>query len=218
MSQVFTYQLGFTIRKSNIGAQKIDGTTLETYGMVVSTFFVSDKDDREWFFEKSFLLADVKVEIILGIPFLTIRNADVNFIARDLQWRSYTIGDILRTIRQVELIGKKEFAVVFLDPEYKAFIIHVATLSVDSGDEVHPSTTAQIAYLKVDEALTKMPSEYANFANVFSPKLATELPKYGISNYVIKLVDDQQPSYSSIYSLGLVKLEILKAYFSYMPV
>ncbi len=40
MSQAFAQQLGLKIRKTNVGAQKIDGTTLETYGMVVSTFSV----------------------------------------------------------------------------------------------------------------------------------------------------------------------------------
>ena len=47
--------------------------------MVISTFFISDKDSRERFFEKSFLLANVKPEIVLGMPFLTMSNADVDF-------------------------------------------------------------------------------------------------------------------------------------------
>ncbi len=85
MSQAFAQQLGLKIRKTNIRAQKIDGTTLETYGMVVSTFSMSDKDRRERFFEESFLLADVRPDIVLGMPFLTMRNADVNFQAWDLQ-------------------------------------------------------------------------------------------------------------------------------------
>ena len=66
MSQVFAHQLGLTIWKTNVEAQKIDGTTLETYEMVVSTFSMFDKDGRERFFEKSFLLTDVKPEIVLG--------------------------------------------------------------------------------------------------------------------------------------------------------
>ena len=64
--------------------QKIDGTTLETYGIVVSTFSILDKDDRERFFKESFLLAKIKHEIVLGMPFLTMNNVDVNFQARDL--------------------------------------------------------------------------------------------------------------------------------------
>ncbi len=85
MSQAFAQQIGFKIRKTNVGAQKIDGTTLETYGMVVSTFSVLDKDGRKRFFEESFLLADVRLDIVLKIPFLTMSNADVDFKARDLQ-------------------------------------------------------------------------------------------------------------------------------------
>ncbi len=36
MSQAFAQQLDLKIRKTNVGVQKIDSTTLETYGMVVS--------------------------------------------------------------------------------------------------------------------------------------------------------------------------------------
>ncbi len=85
MSQAFAQQLGLKICKTNVGAQKIDGTILETYGMIVSTFSISDKDGKERFFEESFLLIDVKPDIVLGMPFLTMSNADINFQARNLQ-------------------------------------------------------------------------------------------------------------------------------------
>ncbi len=213
MSQVFAQQLGLKIRKTNVRTQKIDDTTLETYGMVVSTFSVLDKDRRERFFEESFLLADVSPDIVLEMPFLTMSNANVDFQARDLQWRSYTIGEVLLTTKQVELIGKKEFAAAALVPEHEAFVVHVAALSVDSGDEMHPSKRAQIAHLKVGEAPTEVLSEYADFADVFSPKLAAKLSEHtGINVHVIELVDDWQPLYGPIYSLRLVELETLKAY------
>lgn len=57
MSQAFTSQLDFKTWKANFGDHKINSTTLETYEIVVSTFFVSDKDGRQRFFKKSFLLA-----------------------------------------------------------------------------------------------------------------------------------------------------------------
>ncbi len=106
--------------------------------MVVTNFSVSDKDGRERFFKESFLLADVRWDIVLGMPFLTMSNTDINFQARDLQWRSYTTGEVFPTTRQVELIGKKEFVAAALDPEHEALVVHVAALGVDSGDEVHP--------------------------------------------------------------------------------
>ena len=52
--------------------------------MIVSTFSVSDKDGKERIFEESFLLADVKLDIVLRMSFLTMSNADINFQARDL--------------------------------------------------------------------------------------------------------------------------------------
>ena len=67
--------------------------------------------------------------------------------------------------------------------------------------------------MKVDKALTKVSSEYADFADVFLSKLVTELLKHmRINDYTIELVDDQQFLYDPIYSLEPIKLETLKAY------
>ncbi len=80
-------------------------------------------------------------------------------------------------------------------------------------DEVYPSKRAQIAHQKADEAPTKVPSEYAYFADVFSQKLAAELPEHAVINdHTIELVNDQQPPYGPIYSIKAMKLETLKAY------
>ena len=117
------------------------------------------------------------------------------------------------TTRQIERIGKKEFVVAALDPEHEAFVVHVVTLSVDSGDEMHPLRRTQIAHLKADKAFSEVPSKYADFADIFSLKLAAELPKHTrINDYAIELVDDRQPPYGPIYSLGPIELEILKVY------
>ena len=97
--------------------------------------------------------------------------------------------------------------------KHEAFVVYVTALSVDPSDEMYPLKRAQVAYLKADEVPTKIASQYADFADLFSPKLAAELPKHTrINDYPIKLVDDWQPPYDSIYSLSPVKLETLKAY------
>ena len=138
MNPAFASQLGRRIWKANVEAQKIDGTTLEIYRIVVSTFSHSDKDDRERFYKKSFLLADVKLDTVLGMFFLIISNPDIDFQAWNLQWRSYTTGDILLTTRQVQLIEKKRFTAAALKPEHKVFVLHIAALSINSGNKVHP--------------------------------------------------------------------------------
>ena len=78
---------------------------------------------------------------------------------------------------------------------------------------MHPLKKAQIAHLKANKDFTKVASKYADFADLFSPKLVVELPKYKkINNHAIKFVDDRQPPYGPIYSLKSVNLKILKAY------
>ena len=75
--------------------------------------------------------------------------------------------------------------------ELETFVVYVAALSVNSDDEVHPSRRSLIVYLKADKALTKVPSEYPDFADVISLKLVAELPKHmEINNHAIELVDD----------------------------
>ncbi len=56
---------------------------------------------------------------------------------------------------------------------------------------MHPLRIVQIAYLKADEASTKVSNEYADFADIFSPKLVAKLSEHiRINNHIIKLVDD----------------------------
>ena len=47
--------------------------------MVVSIPSVSDKDSRERFFEESFLLANVNLDIVFEMPLLTMSNVNVDF-------------------------------------------------------------------------------------------------------------------------------------------
>lgn len=40
---IFAKELDFSIRPTNVKVQKIDGITLDTYGMVVAAFLITDK-------------------------------------------------------------------------------------------------------------------------------------------------------------------------------
>ena len=80
----FAARLGLVVQATNIGAQNIDGTTLEIYGMVVAIFSVTDQANRVRFFKETFLVANVSPDVVFGMLFLILSGADVNFPKREL--------------------------------------------------------------------------------------------------------------------------------------
>ena len=157
--------------------------------------------------------------------FLTLSGADVDFLGYELWWKIYTTEEALPSTRRIKLVGKKEFAAAALGPESETFIVHVALLSSDALPSfsplelnIHPSCRPQVSDLIVKEAPTKVPAEYSEFADIFSPDLASKLPKHtGINNHAIKLISGQQPPYRPIYRLKLVKLQTFQAYIETNP-
>lgn len=57
-------------------------------------------------------------------------NANVDFQARDFLWRSYITKNVFPSIKKVELIRKKKFAIATLDLDYQVFVVHVAVLNI----------------------------------------------------------------------------------------
>ena len=151
----------------DVGVQKIDGTTLDTYGIVVATFLITDKANRVRFFEETFLVANVSLEVILGMFFLTLSGADIDFLRRELRWRTYTTQEALPTTKRIELVGKKEFAVSALDPEYETFVVHIALLCSTplTNADVHQSCRPQLAGLIPEEAPTMFPTMTVSMAS-----------------------------------------------------
>ena len=79
MSPAYVEKLGLKTWKTNIGAQKIDDSALETFGIVIADFQVENKGGRPKFFQKIFLVANTKFKVILGMLFLKLSNADMSF-------------------------------------------------------------------------------------------------------------------------------------------
>ena len=174
----FAKQLGLPIRPTDIGTQKIDGTMLDTQGMVVAAFSLVDKANQVRFFEETFLMANVSPEVVLGMLFFTLSGADIDFSGCELRWKTYTTKEALPNTRRIELVGKKEFAAAALDPEHETYVVHVASLNSTplASLNVYPSRRPQISGLIARKAPMKVPTEYSDFADVFSPNLTSELP------------------------------------------
>ncbi len=141
MTPANAVELGLTIWKTSVGAQKIDGLPLETYGMASTSFLLQDSLERIRFFKENFLLADTSIKVVLGMIFLAFSNANFQFSAKELIWTTFTIAEALAITSQVELIDKREFAKAALDENSKTFVIYVSVLDLTEL-LIHPSQVA----------------------------------------------------------------------------
>lgn len=78
MTPAYASKLGLKVRSTNIGAQKINGSTLETFEMTLASFWVKNKLGQARFCQEIFLFANTSVKVILEIPFLILSNANIS--------------------------------------------------------------------------------------------------------------------------------------------
>ena len=159
---------------------------LDTYGIVVIAFFVTNKTNRVRFFKETFLVANISLEVVLGLLFLTLNSADIDLLRRELWWRTYTTQKALPIIRCNKLVRKKEFAAIAPDSKHEILVVQIASLTSSAG--MHPFHRLQIAGLIAKEAPTKISTKYKDFADLFSPDLMSKLSEHTeINNHAIEL-------------------------------
>ena len=126
----FAKELGLPIKLTDVEMQKINAITLDTYRMVVTTFLVKDKANQVKFLEETFLIANIGPEVVFRMPFFTLSRADVDFLGWELRWRTYTTEKAFLSIRDVELVGKKNLQLQ-LDLEHEIYVVHIKSISFD---------------------------------------------------------------------------------------
>lgn len=72
----FIAKLGFTPKIINVSTHKIDGSSLKLYSIVSARFLLQNSLGKVRFFEKTFLLADISIKVVLRILFLFFSNVD----------------------------------------------------------------------------------------------------------------------------------------------
>ena len=77
MTLAYAAKLGLKVRKTYIRVQKIDGSLLKTYSIVIADFQVLDKLGYSCFFQKIFLSAEISMKMVLSMPFIIFNNANV---------------------------------------------------------------------------------------------------------------------------------------------
>lgn len=79
ITPIYVVKLGFSIWKTSVRAPKVDGSSLKTYGILSAKFLIYDSIKKVRFFKKTFLLANITIEVVLGIPFFSLSNIDIKF-------------------------------------------------------------------------------------------------------------------------------------------
>lgn len=59
-------KLDLKVRPTNIKALKIDDSKLKTFGIILASFQVNNNFGKAQFFRETFLLADTKINVVLG--------------------------------------------------------------------------------------------------------------------------------------------------------
>ena len=79
MYPAYAIKLGLHTKKINVRSQKIDESHLDMFGMVIADCLVKNKLKRVWSFHKTFLLANIGLEMVLEISFFTLSKANIRF-------------------------------------------------------------------------------------------------------------------------------------------
>ncbi len=101
-----------------------------------------------WFFEETFFLADISMKVVLGMPFLSLNNVEIEFAELEKpNWKLYTAAEVLPTTSRVELIDQREFAKAVIDENSEIFVVHMSAINATELS-IHLFQAAQIATLK----------------------------------------------------------------------
>lgn len=139
-------KINLVVRFTNVNALKIDDSPLKTYRIVSIRFSIQDKKGEDQFFEEILLLANTSIEVVLGMLFLSLSNANINFETKDLIWREYLGNETLSTTSQVWLIDKHKFADAIINKNLGIFVLHVTIMKAEIP--IHPLRASQLAVLQ----------------------------------------------------------------------
>lgn len=116
------------------GTQRIDGSHLETFAMVIAVFRIQNKLRKT------------------GMSSITLSIADLRFAVGELVWRSDRVAEALPMTRREEIIDRKEFVAVALNKDDETFVVHIsAIMGAATKMRIHPLRSARTASLKIKE-------------------------------------------------------------------
>lgn len=84
MTPMYVFKFGFKVQITYIKTRKIYGSIFQIFKLVYRSFQAENKLKKGHFSQKIFLLADISIEVILKISFLSFDNTNVKFAEKKL--------------------------------------------------------------------------------------------------------------------------------------
>jgi hypothetical protein len=134
-------------------------------------------------------------QVILGMDWLQTANPSMDFAAKTVKWRSRK-GRRRQNVR-TEWI--EAFEADVKDPNTLTF-----AMAVQIVDDLRKGAPDSI------------PSQYADFIDVFSEQEASKLPEHGRHDLAIELTAGSQPPWGPLYPLSQAELAVLREYIAKM--
>lgn len=97
--------------------------------MVIAFFLENNKDKISRFFQKTYLLTNININIAFRTIFFILNNVKIDLNNHKLKWRSYTTTKIFSTTRQIKLVRKKRFAAIVFNSNNEIFVVYRISLA-----------------------------------------------------------------------------------------
>lgn len=80
-------------------------SALAMFEIVIVAFLVNDKDKKNRFFKKSFLVVNISLNTVFEISFLTLSNANIKFWNLQFFFQIYTMAKVLLITYWIKVIN-----------------------------------------------------------------------------------------------------------------
>ncbi len=169
-------------------ATQAGGTPLKTYSIFHERLQITDSFGTHLDARDPLTSANIKVPILLGLPWLLHHNLILNLDPMTIQWRdsSSTVTD---SIEEPLDLG----SLIQIPPDFQVMQVQLGTL---------------------DESLEEptIPKAYRDLANIFSPSNANSLPPHRDEDHAIELEPGKTPPFGPLYNLSEYQLKTLREY------
>ena len=99
------------------------------------------------------------------------------FDRKTLMWRTYITNKVLLTIKQMQIINKKNFVIIALNADNKTFVVHMIIqkqekmlVHAKKQTQIKAQSGIQVGILLFNKTFTEVLAKYSDYSNVFSIK------------------------------------------------